>query len=430
MPFAPLASGSADGCVGAAEQAICARMSESVESLPLPDDPDLAAWASALNVAGHWAEIYAGSRLVFATDELRLSVGDTGAVTVLPIGFHFCSAEATRFRVSVNRGHFVSSEFRRAHFLEWAPYVLACTSGGRDEFRRVVDPEFADLVDQLEPKELPAVWPGPAPSSTFGGVDVVGAVTCFRIDDAHGNLAGFCNLSKPSAGMSQLAAASYTLDLAYLERMRAVEHADRRPAAILMADLEASSPLARHLSTARYFAFVRRLVRALDRCVVDAGGMVGRHAGDGVVAFFLAEMAGSESAAARSSFIAAQALRDTIADIAARSEIPASEIALRCGLHWGATLYIGRILTAGRSEVTGLGDEVNETARIEACATGGRTLVSKSLIERLDRTDAETLKIDPSRITYTQLGDLDSATDKARRDAPAIAVCDLNNPSP
>jgi hypothetical protein len=42
------------------------------------------------------------------------------------------------------------------------------------------------------------------------------------------------------------------------------------------------------------------------------------------------------------------------------------------------------LITAGRSEVTALGDEVNEAARIEACATGGRALAAKSLIERLE----------------------------------------------
>jgi hypothetical protein len=36
-------------------------------------------------------------------------------------------------------------------------------------------------------------------------------------------------------------------------------------------------------------------VRAADQCVVDSGGLVGRHVGDGVVAFFLAETADSES---------------------------------------------------------------------------------------------------------------------------------------
>jgi class 3 adenylate cyclase len=230
--------------------------------------------------------------------------------------------------------------------------------------------------------------------------------------------------------MSLLAAATSTVDRAHLERMQAVERADRRPAAILMADLEASSPLARRLSTARYFAFVRELTRAADRCVVDAGGIVGRHAGDGVVAFFLPESAGSESAAARASIVAARSLHDAQAGIAARNEIPPSELSLRFGLHWGATLYIGRILTAGRSEVTALGEEVNETARIEACATGGRTLASKSLVERLDRADAEALGIEPARVTYTQLADLDTATSKARRDAPAIPVCDLVDTAP
>ena len=107
-------------------------------------------------------------RAVSATDEMRLSLGDTGALSFLPIGFHFFSAEATRFRVSMTGWHFGRPEFRRAHFFEIGPYVLACTPGGREELRRVVDPEFADLVDQLEPKDLPAVWSGPDVPSTLG----------------------------------------------------------------------------------------------------------------------------------------------------------------------------------------------------------------------------------------------------------------------
>lgn len=98
---------------------------------------------------------------------------------------------------------------------------------------------------------------------------------------------------------------------------------------------------------------------------------------------------------------------------------------MRFGLHWGATLYVGRITTVGRSEVTALGDEVNEAARIEACATGGRTIASKLLVERLNNADAQALEIDPDHTDYTPLADLDTATDKARRDAPAIAVCDV-----
>jgi class 3 adenylate cyclase len=137
------------------------------------------------------------------------------------------------------------------------------------------------------------------------------------------------------------------------------------------------------------------------------------------------ETSGSESAAARSCIAAAWALRRGLADVAARSEVLDAHVSFRFGLHWGATLYIGRFLTAGRSEVTALGDEVNEAARIEACATGGRILASKSLVERLDRADAEVLQLDPAHTTYAPLAELATATEKARRDAPLIAVCEL-----
>ena len=46
-------------------------------------------------------------------------------------------------------------------------------------------------------------------------------------------------------------------------------------------------------------------------------------------------------------------------------------------------------------------------------------------MERLEPDDAAALDLDPDRITYTALGDLTTATEKARRDAPAIAVCEV-----
>ncbi len=98
---------------------------------------------------------------------------------------------------------------------------------------------------------------------------------------------------------------------------------------------------------------------------------------------------------------------------------------MRFGLHWGATLYVGRLMTSGRAEVTALGDEVNEAARIEACATGGRALASKALIERLDPPHALALGLDLEHLSYVALATLPTATDKARRDAPAIAVCEI-----
>ena len=373
-----------------------------------------------MNGTGHWATFYdAKWRYAFETDELLSTFADMAWVRT-PQGTHFFGA-ATQTVPS-----YTETEELRAFFLEVAPFMLATMSGGRDELRRAVDPQLADIVDELEPQQLPDVYePQHQPQWTTAGSALTGATVWIRIDDSHGEFAGVCILIKPAPGMSHLARAAAFADLAHLSRMRVLEHADRHPAAILMADLEASSPLARHLSTAQYFAFARRLVRAADNCIIDAGGIVGRHVGDGVVAFFLTEAVGSESAAASACITAARSLAGTLSDLAARSDIPASELSLRFGLHWGATLYVGRILTRGRSEVTALGDEMNEAARIEACATGGRTLTSKALVERLNRDDAATLGLDPAHMKYTLLAELATATDKARRDAPAIAVCDI-----
>lgn len=230
---------------------------------------------------------------------------------------------------------------------------------------------------------------------------------------------------KPLAGMAMLVTLAGLGDPRHVARMQGVARAGRRPAAMLFADLEASSRLARRLPTAEYFALGRRLVRAADECVIEAGGLVGRHAGDGVVAFFLAEHAGSESAAARACIATARALRTRMADVAARGGLAREDAVLRFGLHWGSTVFVGQVVTGGRSEVNALGDEVNETARIEACATGGRALASKDLVERLEPGDAAALHLDPDHVGYTALADLVTATEKARRDAPAIAVCEI-----
>lgn len=391
---------------------------------PLPEDPALAEVASAIRDTGHWGWIVDDRwNVVYATDELRFTFGAGVELAQWAIGAHAFGPEAVeaslRWRFGAN-----NTELYRVLFGFLGRWVLADTPGGREELRAIVDPSLRDMVDQLSPAD-PAAASMKAAGMGFAEVQVDVPIFAIRIRDRSGRLAGTATVTKPAAGMATLGALASMADLGHLERMQRVSRPARRPAALLFADLEASSPLARRLSTASYFALGRRLVRAADQCVIDEGGLVGRHVGDGVVAFFLAESPGSESAAARSCIAATRALRSAIGTVAARSRLEPEDVVMRFGLHWGSTLYVGNITTAGRGEVTALGDEVNEAARIEACASGGRALASKNLIERLDPGDAAALGLDPDRITYTPLTDLDTATEKARRDAPAIAVCDV-----
>jgi class 3 adenylate cyclase len=396
----------------------------SQETCPLPDDPALREAAVALNGARAWAQILDRDwRWVYMTDEVRLSQGSLLGMVPVPLGSHYFGREGLESGVY---GAVFSIETAREAVTELGPWLLADTPGGRDGLRAVLHPAYHDLIDALEPDDLSVVRTFPMHAwHTAGGARVGLLATAWRVRDASGRLAGTVVQTIPAVGMAVLGTLAMAGDLGHFERMQTVVKAGRQPAAILFADLEASSPLARRLSTASYFALGRRLVRAADQCVVDAGGLVGRHVGDGVVAFFLAMNAGSESAAAHACISASRALRGAVAEVAARSDLRPDDISLRFGLHWGSTLYVGQIATSGRSEVTALGDEVNEAARIEASATGGRALASKALVERLEPDDAAALDLVPNHITYTALGDLSTATEKARRDAPAIAVCEV-----
>jgi class 3 adenylate cyclase len=336
----------------------------------LPDDPALAQVAIALNEARTWGQVFdPGWRFAYATDDVRLSQGSLLGLAPVPLGLHCFGQEAFESGLF---GTIFNLESGRDALLGLGPWLLADTPGGRDELRELVHPAYRDLIDVIEPDDRSIAraysvlaW------YTAGGAPVRLRLMAWRVRDADGRLAGIAIQSAPEAGMAVVGTMAMAGDVGHLARMQSVAKAGRRPAAILFADLEASTPLARRLSTASYFALGRRLVRAADQCVVDAGGVVGRHVGDGVVAFFLAESAGSESTAARACVTAARALRAAIADVAVRSDRELEDIVMRFGLHWGSTLYVGQIATSGRFEVTALGDEVNEAARIEACASGG-----------------------------------------------------------
>lgn len=396
---------------------------EPSESCPLPEDPMLAEMASALRAAGYWGWIVDPDwRLVYMSEDLRLSFGGSVEMVPVPLGEHLFGAVSVGLRLTGGFGP-NSPEAWRQILSGVGDLVLHDTPGGRDELRPKLHPALQDVVEELSPEDATVVSWTSQGSGLHG--DFVVQHTALRIRDSVGGLRGTVLLAKPGAGMSVLAAMAFERDPRHLERQQKVAAALRRPAAILFGDLEGSSALSRRLSTASYFMLGRRIVRTADRCVVDAGGLPGRHVGDGVVAFFPAELFESESAAVHACVSAGRELRAAMIEVASDSGLGAEDVVMRFGLHWGSTLYMGSITTRARSEVNALGDEVNEAARIEACATGGRVLASKPLIERLGADDAAALGVDPDGVSYTELSGLATATEKARRDAPAISVCEL-----
>jgi class 3 adenylate cyclase len=298
----------------------------------------------------------------------------------------------------------------------------------------------ADLARRLQPDhDLPPLWVSPVELNLAGRNRPVGMLGLgLRAPD--GRPAGTALVFAPLLPARVLALVSEG-DEAMFTRMADLTEPGRRPTAVLFADIDSSGPLARRLPTPVYFDLVRRFTTVFDDLVARHGGIVGKHAGDGASAFFLAACAsgggvGSESAAARAALAVALALAEEVCTIiealaADGVGLDPDDCRVNVGVHWGADLYIGQIVTGGRLEVTALGDEVNECARVEHVASGGQTLVSKTLVERLDPDDAAALGIDPLRLTYRPLADLAGDHDaKAVRDAGTLAVVDLTGVSP
>ena len=394
------------------------------ETCPLPDDALLAEAALASEAIGQWTWLLDPEwNVVYVTHHQRLSFGLGAQLVPIQIAVNYFSTASMETSMAWPVGPGESSFF--GEFLHTVGGMMLADYGGRRaDLEQRLDSRVGDLLEGMEPTDSEiASHTGSATGSLSRPTSIQGLVS--RIRDRTGRCRGIAVQWKPAVPMTTLGAMAYDKDPAHLERVQAASVAARQPAAILFGDLEGSSALAKTMSTSGYFNLVRRIVRATDQMIVDHSGIVGRHVGDGVVAFFPVVAAGNESAAALSAVEAARSIQASMTAVADRSGVDAEAVVVRFGLHWGASVFMGNISTAARSEVTALGDEVNEAARIEACGTGGLILASKSLVERLTDEDATRLGIDPDRTVYTQLGHLTTATDKARRDAPAIAVCEL-----
>jgi class 3 adenylate cyclase len=358
-------------------------------------------------------------RLVWVSEELRAMRGE--ADEQIPYGRHVLESGAA--------AAVLTDSSRERWLCTNVPFMLDAAGEDATEIAEMLGPTLGTLVEDLEPRSAPPRWTSTfefARGEFFGRVSYIGE----RVHAEDGQLIGYLFLYKPDLPASLLALLVRGEGSMY-ERMAQLLDPDLRAAAILFGDLESSTALSRRLPTEAYFRLIRSVRTAFDAAVGEHGGIVGKHAGDGVTAFFLSEQLGSDSDAARAALETARGLPEVTGGVAddlseAGLAIEPADCRLNVGVHWGATLYIGQVATEGRLEVTALGDEVNEAARIEQSADGGRILAAKALLERLSDDDASALDLDVGHTMYEPLADVGGASEKATRDAGTIAVADLS----
>ncbi|MCW3067193.1 MAG: hypothetical protein JWN32_4365 [Solirubrobacterales bacterium] len=379
-------------------------------------DARLAEIAGALEATGWAAELYdADWRLVWCSSQLKQLVGEEDD-EALGVGLHLLES-----RLQDVWSRIVPARGLAGWIRETLPPILVDDPGIREVvLAHTQKPEVRDVVEAAQPAESP-VWSGQFTVHLDEDEDRV-RYFGVRLREADGTSIGAAYMYGSALPATLLALVARG-DAGMFERMARLVEPGRQEAAILFADLQASGSLSRRLPSAAYFEVIRDLDTRIDAAVIAELGIVGKHVGDGVVAFFLPHDVGSPSKAARAAVCAARGVRAAAAEIGAEHGV---ELAVNVGVHWGGMLYMGQIVTRGRLEVTALGDEVNECARIEQVAKDGALLASKDLLERLDPDDAKRAGLDIGRVTYTPLAELAGEQEKAVRDAGQLAVTALS----
>lgn len=398
----------------------------------LPEDPRLAQVASQLSDTG-WAACLCDAtwRLVWVSSDLKVLLGEEDEAKI-GYGKNILECYTTEAWRKTT-----TPESQLRSFQDHAPILMS--DMGKDVFARTMmnaaaqqqlGPEwttpFAELVASIEPIDPPMLYAsefdyiqGDLPPFPVSEVAI-------RLRDEAGDFVGnviLYSLALPARVLALVARG----DEGMFTRMAGLVEAGRRRAATLFADLQDSALLSRRLPTGAYFKLIRALTTAMDEVVIGHSGIVGKHAGDGVSAFFLAEQCGSSSAAACAAIEAARGIGEAAGSAAKEVAqetglFESSDCLVNVGVHWGGTLYLGQLVTGGRLEVTALGDSVNECARIEETARDGTALASKALIEHLTDDDARAVGLDPDGVVYRTVAELPGASQKAIRDAGGIPV--------
>lgn len=314
-------------------------------------------------------------------------------------------------------------------FTDLMPFLLYMLP---DHEKQVLDEliePFASLIDQLDPQQPHGLV------NTWFGYTIDGQpkyrvnLAAMPLATAEWEPAGYIVLTYVDV-RPQLASLLTQGDESMYERMAKLVDPGRRRAAILFADVESSGALSRQMSSAAYFSLIRRLAMCVDQVIADNEGVVGKHAGDGMTGFFLVDDLGSPSKAVSAAIRSARQIKENaglafeeiVGELGAPDDVP---FHMNMGLHWGGTLYMGQLHPGSRLDVTALGDEMNECARIQESARAGAVLGSKTLLEHLSATEASALGIDPDRAIYLPLGELETASAKAKRDCGALPVTEL-----
>jgi class 3 adenylate cyclase len=154
--------------------------------------------------------------------------------------------------------------------------------------------------------------------------------------------------------------------LATLEPMPVTEQ--RKQATILFADVSGFAAMSETMDTEEVSDVMNALWRRLDTAIVEHGGVIDKHMGDGVMALWGVEEAREDDP--EQAIRAALAMQAQVGTFGPERQV---ELSIRAGLNTGPAL-LGGVGTTG--EFSAIGDAVNLASRLKGAAPTGGVLVS------------------------------------------------------
>lgn len=139
---------------------------------------------------------------------------------------------------------------------------------------------------------------------------------------------------------------------------------ERQTVTILFADLRGSTALAERLAPEEIVAVLNAYLRVMARAVIEAGGILDKFLGDGLMAIFGAM--GDPTHGAEAATRAAGLMRERLAALNAEREargLPTVRFGI--GIHTG-DVVLGQVGLPERSDYTAIGDTVNTASRMES----------------------------------------------------------------
>lgn len=155
------------------------------------------------------------------------------------------------------------------------------------------------------------------------------------------------------------------------------------PMAVMVADLQDSVRLCAELPPQSYFELINELWNVTNGIVQEHGGQIGKHAGDGVIAYFFPRPGGNYL---ESCLACALAVKEAIARLSREWQLRRgwfNELYLNVGLHEGQE-WVGTFKFGETVQLSALGDTINHSARLSEFARFGAIWASKSMVTRLE----------------------------------------------